>query len=341
MLPLSGYLMWGGSLVLTGLAFSAGQIAHATYTAALAAPLAALASAGFVELWRIYQRGGRLAFLFPAAIGVEGIWTAILLSQRHSFLPWLLFVARTLTVTAFAGLLQPLVDKLRKHRSARARFSKPHSRRPTSASFGAPVIRWLVRVKASGQLSRWQTITGLVAGIAAVLIAPAAWAASTLDTRYDGSVQDAYAGPAVGLPANIPAPAESSGLTPSERAILRYATTHRHGARYLFATDSWTTASHYILITGASVLPMGGFSGMTPFPTLPQFQRLVSTGQVHLVLLSGGFQPTSATTAVAAIGHWVRGHCHQARPPGIPAASGQAGFPSLPTGVLYTCSPGQ
>ena len=64
--------MWGTWLVVTGLAFSAGQVALAAYTAALAA----LAGAGIVELWHAYRRGGRAAWLLPAAIATEAAWTA-------------------------------------------------------------------------------------------------------------------------------------------------------------------------------------------------------------------------------------------------------------------------
>jgi 4-amino-4-deoxy-L-arabinose transferase-like glycosyltransferase len=185
-----------------------------------------------------------------------------------------------------------------------------------------------------------------------MLVAPAAWAAATLDTSYDGTPIDAYAGPAQGSGASTQLGNQPATLTSGERRILGYATAHRDGARYLFATDSWSTASPYILATGAPVLPMGGFSGEAPFPTLPEFQHLVSTGQVRLILLSSGFsilslfgdQPAaSQATAVASIGGWVRHHCTTAlaaTAPGTPGFS-PAGAPDMATGVLYTCSGGR
>ena len=308
-----GYLMWGTWLAVTGLAFSAGQVAHASYTAALAAPLAALAGAGIVEFWQAYRRGGRAALLLPAAIGAETAWTAWLLARRMSFLPWLLPV---MLILAAAGITALLVAR--------------------------------TRPPARGRLA----ITGLAAGAVAMLVAPAAWAAATLDTSYDGTVIDAYAGPAQGSGASTQPGSQPAALTSGERRILAYATAHRDGARYLFATDSWSTASPYILATGAPVLPMGGYSGEAPFPTLPEFQHLVSTGQVRLVLLSSGFSilslfgdepAASQATAVASIGGWVRHHCTTALAatgPGTPGFS-PAGAPDTATGVLYTCSGGR
>ncbi len=43
-----------------------------------------------------------------------------------------------------------------------------------------------------------------------------------------------------------------------------------------------------ILATGEPVMAMGGFSGGDPAPTLAQLQSMVSAGEVHYVLVSGG-----------------------------------------------------
>jgi 4-amino-4-deoxy-L-arabinose transferase-like glycosyltransferase len=102
---------------------------------------------------------------------------------------------------------------------------------------------------------------------------------------------------------------------------MDFVTAHRDGAKYLFATDSWRTASPYVLATGQPVLPMGGFTGAAPYPTLAQFQRLVATGQLRYVLVSSrGFSilamlggPSAATgtaqTATGTIVEWVKSRC--------------------------------
>jgi 4-amino-4-deoxy-L-arabinose transferase-like glycosyltransferase len=308
-----GYLMWGTWLLLTGLAFSAGEVAHASYLAALAAPLAALTGAGVVELWRAYRQGGFWSWVLPAAVAADAAWTSYLLARRISFLPWLLPLTLALTAAGTAGLL-------------------------------------LARSNRRGRVAA----AGLAVAVAAVLVAPAAWAVATLDSRYAGSALDAYAGPGTGSADSAQIGRPPGTLSADQHRILDYATAHRDGARYLFAADSWNAASPYILATGAPVLPMGGFSGWAPFPTLDQFQHLVSSGQVRLVLLSGGFDifrllggagATPPDTAVASIRGWVRQHCTAAFPasgtplpaPGAATGSGATGGPTMGTGTLYAC----
>jgi 4-amino-4-deoxy-L-arabinose transferase-like glycosyltransferase len=50
------------------------------------------------------------------------------------------------------------------------------------------------------------------------------------------------------------------------------------------AVDSWESASPYILATGQEVMPMGGFSGSVPSPTLAAVKELVRTGQLKFFL---------------------------------------------------------
>lgn len=68
--------------------------------------------------------------------------------------------------------------------------------------------------------------------------------------------------------------------------MLAYLKAHQGSAKYAVAVADAQTAGPYIM-AGLSVLPMGGFSGQVPFPTVAQFQSLVASGQVRYVL-SGG-----------------------------------------------------
>jgi 4-amino-4-deoxy-L-arabinose transferase-like glycosyltransferase len=147
----------------------------------------------------------------------------------------------------------------------------------------------------------------------------------------------------------------TQSLTSSERAIYDYVSAHRGGAGYLMAVASWSEASPYILTTGQEVLPMGGFSGSVPEPTLAKVQQLVRSGQLRFFLLSatsgsrsgpGGFAGFGArggsSSTAATIGAWVKKTCTP-----VPAkdyggstssASGSAG-PGGPGGTetLYAC----
>ena len=333
--------------------------------ASLAPPLAALSGAGIVLFWRWYRAGGWTGWLLPAAVAAELAWAFYLWSGYRAFLPWVLPVAIGAGAVAIAVMVAGRL-----------------SRRARGAVVGA----------------------GLAVGVAAMLAAPTAWAASVLDSRYAGSSFDASAGPAGGFgpgsgggrvgggfrPGALPggraegfpgggapgggAPrggfpggggergtgqrggfggagglggAEGPGgtgglgggifgstsLTASQQQLYRYVSAHRDGAGYLLAVSSWSEASAYILATGQEVMPMGGFSGSVPEPTLARFKQLVATGQLRFFLLggTGGFGgPGRGGGTAAQVASWVESACAVVPARDYGAASGG-------TGTLYEC----
>ena len=56
---------------------------------------------------------------------------------------------------------------------------------------------------------------------------------------------------------------------------------------WIAATVGANSAAGYQLATGLSVMPIGGFNGSDPSPTLAQFQRYVADGRIHFYI-SGG-----------------------------------------------------
>jgi len=129
-----------------------------------------------------------------------------------------------------------------------------------------------------------------------------------------------------------------------QREMLAYLEAHRAGARYLLASQSLHLGTLFIMVSGAPVLTMGGFSGLTPYPTLPQFQRLVAGGQVRHVLLGSdlppGLAPKSDTSANSAIAAWVRATCVPVPPAAFGAPAPPAGAPEEPGAAergLYDC----
>ena len=119
-------------------------------------------------------------------------------------------------------------------------------------------------------------------------------------------------------------------LTGSQLQLYRYLTEHRDGARYLFAVQGWTAAGPYILATGQAVLPMGGFSGSVPEPTLARVKQLVAAGQLRFFMLGGGggFAGPGGRGGgeTAQIEAWVESSCHTVQVPGADS-----------TGTLYQC----
>ncbi|MFZ0250245.1 MAG: glycosyltransferase family 39 protein [Acidimicrobiales bacterium] len=75
------------------------------------------------------------------------------------------------------------------------------------------------------------------------------------------------------------------------------------------------TTGYYILATGREFLPIGGFSGAVPSPTLPAFKRLVAEGRVQRVTVV-----TKPLTNEPVL-RWVVAHCTRLGPAGYDAAA--------------------
>ena len=306
----AGFVMWGTWLVTFGLVFSKmSTIPHTAYMASLAPSLAALSAAGIVMFWRAFRAGGWRAWVLPAAVAAQVAWALFLWHYYPGFLPWA---------------------------------------RDAIAVVGVVALIVLVAARLSRRLQVRLVTAALVVGVAAVIAAPGAWAASVLDTAYGGSSFNASAGPAGGFggpgggagggAGGGIASSATTTLTPAEQRIYDYVSAHRDSASYLMAVGSWSEAGQYILATGQEVMDLGGFSGSVPSPTLAQVKNLVRTGQLRFFLTSGGggFGAGGGSTATT-IDSWVTSACTE-----VPAqdysTSATATAGGTGTGTLYMCS---
>ncbi len=314
-----GLLMWGVWLVTTFAVFSAITIPHTAYMATLAPPLAALTAAGITLGWRAY-RDRRSLWALPTLIGVEAAWTVYLASET-TFLPWLTPVVVLAALLAIGALLA-------------GRFGFPSHRRLLRAGLATGVVAMLVTPGA------W----------AASVLKPA-YAGSSFDAAAgpssgfgpgsrSGSARPLAMGPPGGMPSltdrqgqpfggGFPPPTGSGArrirfggaggglggaadtLDVQQQRLVDYLRAHRDGATYLFAVDSWSTASPYITATGERIMPMGGFSGSVPQPTLAQVKALVANGKLRYLLLGGarGMGSGDGASATAQISAWARSTC--------------------------------
>jgi 4-amino-4-deoxy-L-arabinose transferase-like glycosyltransferase len=68
-------------------------------------------------------------------------------------------------------------------------------------------------------------------------------------------------------------------------------------------------ASGYQLATGEPVMPIGGFNGSDPSPTLAQFQQYVRDGKIHYFIgggdIGGGRGSTGGSSDSSQIAAWV------------------------------------
>jgi 4-amino-4-deoxy-L-arabinose transferase-like glycosyltransferase len=295
----AGFVFWGLWLLTYGLIFSEmSTIPHAAYLATLALPLAALSGTGIVMFWRTFQEDGWRGWVLPAVVAVQVAWTLFLWRSYGGFLPW----ARDVILVA-----------------------------------GVIAVLTTIAMRLSGRTRTRLATVALAAGVAAVIAAPGAWAASVLDTAYGGRSFEASAGPAGGSLDGSGGDATTALSSPA-RSLYDYVSSHRDGASYLMAVESPSLASPFILATGQEVMDMGGLSGSVPEPTLARAKELVSSGQLRFFLLGVSGTGTGSSSGTdspsSTIDAWVASACST-----VPATNygGSAAFPSSGY-TLYACS---
>ncbi|WP_320776847.1 ArnT family glycosyltransferase [Streptomyces sp. CRN 30] len=348
----AGYLMWGGWLATSGVVLSALSIPHTAYVALLAPPLAALAAAGATVLWRTHRaaRGGPRAWLLPAVVVVQEMWTLHIAAEYTEFAPWLVPLVLVASVVACGALV--------------------HTALPTGVS-----RRTVRRVG----------LVGLASGCVAFLVAPVTWSASVLDPRYGGSAFDAYAGPPL-KPVGAPGGGDTSGgggtseggdegpvksntlggrtaastaqgpavldsLSADQRKLVDYVRRHNRGAEYTFSANSWEAASRYIYAEALPVLPLGGFTAGADIVSLAEYRDLVRAGRLRFALIgthdgtmsgTGGGQASEPApgSSVARIDAWVKSACAVVDPAvyGAHPASGAGAGAGAGEETLYDCA---
>jgi 4-amino-4-deoxy-L-arabinose transferase-like glycosyltransferase len=74
---------------------------------------------------------------------------------------------------------------------------------------------------------------------------------------------------------------------------------------WVAATIGSNNAAGLQLATGRPVMPIGGFNGSDPSPTLAQFQRYVGDGRIHYFIGGIGFNANGGSRAAQQIASWV------------------------------------
>jgi 4-amino-4-deoxy-L-arabinose transferase-like glycosyltransferase len=321
----AGYLLWGGWLVVTGVVFSfMAGIFHAYYTVALAPAIGALVGAGTVELWRdrrSWPAAGPVLALLTAG---SAFWAWWLLGRSSDFLP-------------------PL--------------------RPAVLITGGIAALMLLAVRV---LPRAVSVGAAVAGLAAVLAGPTAYAVQTAGTAHTGSIPSAGpmtrggfghgpgGGPRGGRPrrgpggqgqapgqapgqgqagprgAAQPVPPGGDGLGGTGSESTRWARGRggmgglldtakpsseivaalKADARsftWAAATVGANNAAGYQIAGGVPVMPIGGFNGSDPYPSLERFQEYVAAGKIHYFIGGGmGMRSDGGSDAAQRIATWVQ-----------------------------------
>ncbi|HEY4626182.1 MAG TPA: glycosyltransferase family 39 protein [Blastococcus sp.] len=299
-------ITWGGWLLVTGLVFSLmAGIFHAYYTVALAPAIAALVGIGGGLLW---QRRSRTwaRIVLATTLFVTACWSFVLLGRSAEFLPWLQWLILAAGLVASVGLL--VVDRV-----------------------GRAVVTTVLSV-------------GLLAGLAG----PAAYAVQTVTTAHTGSIPSA--GPAVagatgfgrgpgGGPGRGPgrgfpgapngaaggfpgAPNGMGGLLEAGRvsdAVASALSANASAYTWVAAAVGSNNAAGYQLATQLPVMPLGGFNGSDPSPTLAEFQQYVADGRVHWFIGGGiGMRGDGGSQAAQEIASWVSANFEAQTIGGVP-----------------------
>ncbi len=351
----AGFLLWGGWLLAYAVAISAASSIHPYYTTSLAPAIAALAGAALDLLAVAWSAGRRAGWLLPVVVAATSVWAVVILGRTPWYQPWLRPAVAVAAIVAVAALA--VLAAFRRRDRARAGVrGRLRGRRLAGAA--------------------------LLAGAFALLGAPAVWALSPLTSaRGVGGAANAMAGPTrprfggfpggmgvgrhVGAQAGGGRTAVSAGQAPGgygqpgggvDQALLAFLTAHHHGEKYLVAVTGSMAAAPYVQ-QGLPVLPMGGFTGGNPAPSVPQLQQMVSSGEVRFVLESGpgrggrrhttgegrgggarrgmGGRASGATDqqAETARAQWVNDNCR----PVDPQEYGGAAVGGFGGGTLYDC----
>lgn len=291
-------ILWGGWLLTTLLVFSfMSGIFHSYYTIALAPPIAALIGAGSAMLWTDRHRFA-VRCTAALAVALTGITVWVLLSRTPHFVGWLRWSIAIATVIAVTGIL------------------------------------WR-----SGK----QTLAAALLAVLVGLAGPVAYTIQTIGTAHNNPLPSAgpraggmfgppgafpghrgfpggpngpmgnpgdfgpggpgFGGPGFGGPGGI----FGSG-TPSADVVAKLKT---DASQYTWAaaTVSSMNAAEYQLATDLPVMPIGGFNGTDPSPTLAQFQADVAAHRIHYFI--GGSSrggPGDSDSNSAQIAAWVKAH---------------------------------
>jgi 4-amino-4-deoxy-L-arabinose transferase-like glycosyltransferase len=330
-------VIWGGTLVLTGLVFSfATGIIHPYYTMALVTSIGATVGIGAHLAWvRRSALLGRVAL--AAALVTAGIWSFVLLDRTSSWLPWLRVVVVVCTLLAAAlvvglprltGRLAVLVagiglvgalggstayalDTTRVAHSGAIPSAGPSGQ---GSSFGPGGGHGVGGVRPGGQ-----------GGVPTTGLGRGGSGGGGFGGGFGGGGFGGGTGGPGGQTGTRTAP---FGSTASGRhggfggmggaGSLLGSTTPSAALTAALKTGSYTwaaatvgsnSAAGYQLASGRAVMAIGGFNGTDPAPSLAQFEKYVAAGKIHYFIPGVSFGGGSGTSDVASqITTWVESH---------------------------------
>ncbi len=261
--PRTGFLLWGGWLVMHIVVFSNSNGNHGYYTAVVAPALAALTGGGVTLFWAEYRAGGRRRAALPLAIGLTALWAVALEGQHSDFAPWLL------PMVLMLGLCGTVALCTRGPRTPR---------RAVQAALAASLASVLLAPAVWATSSLDPRYAGSPLSPLAGPVGP-----DYRDRPHHRATFRRY-------PLSTPSARDA--------ALLKYLSAHHSGEKYLLATQAAYGAEPLLRATSQPILVMGGFTGLTPYPAARQLSDLVATHQLRYALLTTRRPSTPASAWV-------------------------------------------
>lgn len=319
----AAYVVWGGWLVVTMLTFSLmAGIFHEYYTVALAPAIAAVVGMGAAEAWK--HRGSRLGSgTLAVAVASTALWSFMLLS-RTDWQNWLRIVVLALGL-ASALLLLAITHLERRWVPAVVAAAlvsvlagpAAYSMQTVSTGHTGSIV---TAGPSTGRGGPGGGLGGQRGGFPGGM--PGGAAAGTNGTPSQGLTGTAPQGATGTAPQGGTATAPQGmgggrglgGLldasTPNTEVTSALAA-NASSYRWVAAAIGSQNAAGLQLGTGLPVMPIGGFNGSDPSPTLAQFEQYVAAGQIHYFVAgsgTGGGPGGGQSGTGSQISAWVAAH---------------------------------
>jgi 4-amino-4-deoxy-L-arabinose transferase-like glycosyltransferase len=276
---------------------------------------AALISAAGVLLAR---RGRSRHDLKRTSVLLWGVWLLIL---------WVFFSGGIYLHSYYVAALAPAIAALCGTGAAVVWSQRQHpaASRTAAGTLVASLAYGVYLLRGGVGVPGWLVPVGICLGVGAALAVLASGLRASARDLAAGTMV-AAGGCALLLPAVASALMVTRGLGPFSvpyesasvvESRVQAARTNAQSARiveliastyetpYVFAIDTSELASAYILASGREILPIGGFEGGIPAPTVEQLRHYISSGQLAVLLL-----PTFSRDPRLV---WVYSHCRRTK----------------------------
>jgi 4-amino-4-deoxy-L-arabinose transferase-like glycosyltransferase len=332
----AGLVLWASWLLITIVTFSfMAGIFHAYYTVALAPAIGALVGIGSVLVWRARLEQRWAAPALAVVVAGSSLWAWDLLGRSSDFVPWLrvlvlmvgvsaaltiavaaLLPATVATAAAVVGLVAvlagPAAYSLQTASTVHTGSIPTAGPTVAGAGFGPGGAGGGIRGGMPGGAQPGQVQGGQTQG---------GQAQGGQGQGGQGQGGQAFGGRSFGPQAGNGTGARGAGgtarggaggmgglldaTTPSGQMIVAL---KQNASSYTWAAAivGANNAAGYQLASGQAVMPIGGFNGSDPSPTLAQFKQYVAQGRIHYFIGAGvGMRSDSGSSSSTEIAAWV------------------------------------